>query len=150
MLHLLVYYGLFTASSLYALARGGAPERLVVLVMTIGIAITPVLLNPVSTRFYGVETRVFILDVLILLAFTAIALKANRFWPMGIVVFHGMSVLGHLLKLADPRLIRTAYLVMLAFWIYPQLLFLVLGTWRHHVRLKATGADPSWRTSSHR
>ncbi|MEO9129978.1 MAG: hypothetical protein ABI240_02090, partial [Sphingomonas sp.] len=113
-------------------------------------AITPVLLNPVSSRFYGLETRVFILDGVILLAFTAIALRANRFWPMGIVVFHGMSVLGHLLKLADPRLIRTAYLVMLAFWIYPQLLLLVLGTWRHRVRLKRTGVDPSWRTSSHR
>ena len=120
------------------------------LVMIAGIAITPMLLNPVSTRFYGVETRVFILDVLILLAFTAIALRANRFWPMGIVVFHGMSVLGHLLKLADPRLIRTAYLVMLALWVYPQLLLLVLGTWRHAARLKKTGADPSWRTSSHR
>jgi hypothetical protein len=150
MLHLLIYYGLFAASSLYALVRGGAPERLVALVMIAGITITPMLLNPVSTRFYGVETRVFILDVLILLAFTAIALRANRFWPMGIVVFHGMSVLGHLLKLADPRLIRTAYLVMLALWIYPQLLLLVLGTWRHAVRLKRTGADPSWRTSSHR
>ncbi|GAA0328902.1 hypothetical protein GCM10009087_43900 [Sphingomonas oligophenolica] len=150
MLHLFIYYGLFTASSFYALAHGGAPERLVAIVMIVGIAITPVLLNPVATRFYGVETRVFVLDVAILIAFTGIALSANRFWPMGIVVFHGMSVLGHLLKLADPRLIRTAYLVMLAFWLYPQLLLLVLGTWRHRVRLKATGVDPSWRTSSHR
>jgi len=61
-----------------------------------------------------------------------------------------MSVLGHLLKLGDPHLIRSVYLVMLALWIYPQLLLLVLGTWRHRVRLEATGVDPSWRTSSHR
>ncbi|MEO9131102.1 MAG: hypothetical protein ABI240_07840, partial [Sphingomonas sp.] len=79
MLHLIVYYGLFAGSSLYALIRGGAPERLVVAVMILGIAITPVLLNPVSSRFYGLETRVFILDGVILLAFTAIALRANRF-----------------------------------------------------------------------
>jgi hypothetical protein len=150
MLHHLIFYGLFAASSLYALIRGGAPERLVVAVMIVGVALTPIVLNPASSRFYGVETGVFALDLLILLAFTAIALKANRFWPMGMVVFHGMSVLGHFLKLADPRLIRTAYLVMLASWIYPQLLLLVLGTWRHRVRLKATGADPSWRTSSRR
>ena len=147
MLHLLLFYGLFAASSLYALARGGAPERLVALVMIVGVAITPVLLNPVSSRFYGIETRVFILDIVILVGFTAIALRANRFWPMGIVVFHGMSVLGHFLKLGDPRLIRTAYLVMLAFWIYPQLLLLVLGTLRHQRRLQRTGADPSWSTS---
>ena len=150
MLHLLIYYGLFAASSLYALARGGAPERLVAITMIVGVTITPILLNPVSRRFYGVEMRVFVLDVMILLAFTVIALRANRFWPMGIVVFHGMSVLGHLLKLADPHLIRTAYFVMLAFWLYPQLLFLVLGTWRHQARLRRTGADPSWRTSSPR
>ena len=150
MLHHLLFYGLFSASSLYALIRGGAPERLVAAVMIVGVALTPIVLNPASTRFYGVEAGLFTLDLLILLAFTAIALKANRFWPMGMVVFHGMSVLGHFLKLGDPRLIRTAYLVMLALWIYPQLLLLVLGTWRHRVRLKATGVDPSWRTSSRR
>jgi len=119
-------------------------------VMIFGVALTPIVLSPASTRFYGVETGLFTLDLLILLAFTAIALKANRFWPMGMVVFHGMSVLGHFLKLGDPRLIRTAYLVMLALWIYPQLLLLVLGTWRHRLRLRATGVDPSWRTSSRR
>lgn len=150
MLHLLIFYGLFVASSLYALARGGAPERLVALVMIIGIALTPVLLNPISRRYYGVETRVLILDLAILIAFAAIALRANRFWPMGIVILHSMSVLGHFLKMGDPRLIRSAYLVMLAFWIYPQLLFLVLGTWRHQRRLQRTGADPSWSISSHR
>ena len=150
MLHHLLFYGLFAASSLYALIRGGAPERLIAAVMILGVALTPAVLNPVSIRFYGIEAGLFALDLLILLAFMAIALRANRFWPMGMVVFHGMSVLGHLLKLADPRLIRTAYLVMLALWVYPQLLLLVLGTWRHRVRLKRTGADPSWRTSSHR
>ena len=150
MLHLLTFYGLFVASSLYALMRGGVPERLVATVMIVGVMLTPVVLSPVSRRFHAVEPGLFTLDLLILIAFMAIALKANRFWPMGIVVFHGMSVLGHLLKLGDPHLIRSVYLVMLAMWIYPQLLFLVLGTWRHRVRLKATGADPSWRTSSHR
>jgi hypothetical protein len=150
MLHLLTFYGLFVATSLYALIRGGVPERLVATVMIIGVALTPLVVSPVSRRFHAVEPGLFSLDLLIMVAFLAIALKANRFWPMGIVVFHGMSVLGHLLKFGDPHLIRSVYLVMLAFWIYPQLLLLVLGTWRHRVRLKATGVDPSWRTSSHR
>ena len=150
MLNHFVFFGLFAASSLYALARGGAPERLVALVMIIGVTLTPIVANPVSRRFYGVETGVFTLDLLILVAFTVIALRANRFWPMGLVVLHGMSVLGHFLKMGDPRLIRTAYMVMLAFWIYPQMLLLVLGTSRHQRRLQRTGADPSWSTSSHR
>jgi hypothetical protein len=37
-------------------------------------------------------------------------------------------------------------MVMLAFWIYPQLLVLVLGTWRHQRRAKTIGADRSWST----
>lgn len=150
MLNHLVFYGLFAASSLYALARGGAPERLVALVMIIGVTLTPIVANPASRRFYGVETGLLTLDLLILLAFVAIALRANRFWPMGIVALHSMSVLGHFMKFGDPRLIRSAYMVMLAFWIYPQLLLLVLGTLRHLQRVQRTGADPSWSTFSPR
>jgi len=117
------------------------------MVMIIGVALTPIVANPVSRRFYGVETGVFTLDALILIAFSVIALRANRFWPMGVVMFHGMSVLGHILKMVDPHLIRIAYMMMLTFWIYPQLLLLVLGTWRHQRRRKLTGADPSWSIS---
>jgi len=142
----LIFYGLFAASSLYALVRGGTPERLVALVMIIGVALTPIVANPASRRFYGIETGLLTLDLLILLAFVVIALRANRFWPMGIVALHSMSVLGHFLKFGDPHLIRSAYMVMLAFWIYPQLLVLVLGTWRHQHRKKTIGADRSWST----
>ncbi len=150
MLNQFVFFGLFAASSLYALARGGAPERLMATVMIIGVALTPLVATPMSRRFYGLETGVFTLDCLILIIFSVIALRANRFWPMGIVVLHGMSVLGHILRIADPHLIRIAYMLMLTFWIYPQLLLLVLGTLRHQRRLRATGADPSWSTFSHR
>lgn len=148
MLHLAIFYTLFSLTCCYALVRGGDPERLIAGIMILGVALTPIVVNPASRRFYGMEAGLLTLDILILLAFVAIALRANRFWPMGIAVFHSMSVVGHLLKLGDPRLIRTAYLVMLALWIYPQMLLLVLGTWRHRARWIATGADRSWSTSS--
>lgn len=146
-MHMAIYTGLFSASCLYALLRGGAPERAVATVMIFGVVATRFVLNPVPRRYYGVETGVFIVDALVLIAFLAIALRANRFWPMGVVMLHGMSVLAHLLKLWDVKLIRAAYLVMLAIWIYPQLLLLVLGTFRHRQRLKTNGSDPSWSAS---
>lgn len=146
-MHMAIYIGIFSASCLYALLRGGAPERAVALVMILGVVASRFVLSPVPHRYQGVEIGDLIVDGLVLAAFLVIALRANRFWPMGMVMLHGMSVLAHLLKFWDVKLIRAAYLVMLAIWIYPQLLLLVLGTYRHRKRIKDNGSDPSWSGS---
>ncbi|MFL6845355.1 MAG: hypothetical protein ACJ8ER_10800 [Allosphingosinicella sp.] len=45
-------------------------------------------------------------------------------------------------------MIRMAYAFVLAFWTYPMLLMIVLGTWNHQRRLAKFGVDKSWSSSS--
>jgi hypothetical protein len=94
-----------------------------------------------------VEFGVFLVDVAALAAFVILALRADRYWPLWIAGLQIIGTAGHAVKLMDPGVIRTAYAFILAFWSYPMLLLIVLGTWRHQQRLAKFGADRSWSSS---
>jgi len=131
----------------YALWRGGTPERLV--------ALTFLVLGPLSgvvhsrgRPWHDVDVGVFLLDFVMLLLLVALALKANRYWPIGMAAMQVFQVLGHLIKLADPRMLPLLYWISAAVWAYPMLILLLLGTVRHRNRVKRLGPEPSWSNSS--
>ncbi|MDB5680426.1 MAG: hypothetical protein JWO16_231, partial [Sphingomonas bacterium] len=78
----------------------------------------------------------------------AIALRANRYWPIGIAAMQVLQVVGHLLKLADPHMLPLLYWLSSVVWAYPMLILLALGTVRHRNREKRLGPEPSWSSSS--
>jgi len=140
-----IFYWIFLAlCSAYTLVKGGSPERI-----AIGIAIAASILSvrslfgaPVS--FDHMEITIFIVDVVTFLAFLALALCADRFWPLWIAGIHLIGVVTHTAKLLDPVVIPWAYAVTQAFWSYPILLLIVIGAVRHQKRLKRYGVDNSW------
>ena len=148
MLPPLVFYAFFAICCIYALWRGGGPERFVTLAFMLAALGTALFNLPASQRFYSVAIGVFAVDVVLFLALLVIALKADRFWPLLVVSLQAVTILAHLIKFADPDLIRRAYSIMAAVWSYPQLILLVVGTARHQARLRRDGSDPSWRGSS--
>jgi hypothetical protein len=143
----LVFYIFFLACSAYALWHGGGPERAVAIAFLIAFAATTAVNLPMARRFYTVSTGVFLVDLILFAALVAIALKADRYWPLLVASLQAVTVAAHLAKLADPDLIRRAYSMMIAMWSYPQLLLLVLGAARHRERSKRNGIDPSWNGS---
>ena len=145
-----LYYVLLDLCWIYALLRGGVPERLGAAIVAIGSAITVAAMSSRAGRFGSVEVGAFIVDVLCLIAFLALALRANRYWPLWIVALQIIGTAAHAVKLADPALIGRAYAFALAFWSYPMLLLIALGTWRHQRRLAEFGVDRSWSSSSGR
>ena len=42
------------------------------------------------------------------------------------------------------KLLPRVHLVIISLWVYPMLIILVIGTWRHVHRTKVHGTDKSW------
>ena len=69
-------------------------------------------------------------DIMVLLAFTAVALKSDRFWPLWIAGLQLTTTLGHALKGLDHQMVPIAYAVSLQFWSYPIQIILIIAVWR--------------------
>ena len=119
---------------LFALWRGGRDERIIAAVCLIGAITSQLVFAPISERFESVELGVFIVDLMVLAAFLAVALRSCRFWPLWVTALQLTTTLGHILKGLDADLIPKAYGAALTFWSYPILIILLIGTWRTYRR----------------
>jgi|GEM_PF-164535 len=134
----------------YALWLGGAPERVGAAIYVIAVLLTHVAASAVARPFSSMEVGILIVDATMLIALLALALTAARLWPIWATALHVIATGGHAVKLVDSTVIPWAYAFVLAFWSYPMLLLLVLGTWNHQRRVARFGADRSWSSSSDR
>jgi hypothetical protein len=146
----LIYDILLVACWAYAMLKGGAPERIGASILLAGSALTFVMVTGPARRFASMEIGILLVDVAALLAFLVLALRAERYWPLWITGLQLIGTAGHVVKLVEPDVIRWAYAFVLAFWAYPMMLLLAVGTWLHQRRLALHGADRSWSTSSAR
>lgn len=150
MVQSIAYFTLVGICWLYAMFRGGAPERSGATVLAVGSILTVLAVSGPTQRFGSVELGIFLVDVAALVAFLLIALRAERLWPLWVTALQAIGTAGHAVKLADPDVIPRAYAFVLAFWSYPMLLLLVVGTYRHQRRMARFGADKSWSSFSDR
>lgn len=146
----LVFLLLLIATTAYALTFGGTPERIGAALYAAACLFSLAVVSAVPYRFRSVELGIFIVDVLLFIAFVLLALRANRYWPIWVSGLLGLGVLGHLAMMLRPQVIAWAYAAILSIWSYPILLLVCVGTAAHRVRLKRNGADHSWTPSSGR
>lgn len=128
----------------YALAVGGAPERIGAALYALACLASFLLVSAPQLRFRSLESGIFVIDLLLFACFAALALCARRFWPIWVTALAGLGVMGHLATWAGPEQIPWAYAVILSIWSYPILMILVVGTLAHRRRLETNGSDPSW------
>lgn len=131
----------------YALWRGGRPEQFVSLSFVVAFVLT-VASDQLGYQWHGIQMGTFFVDVMLLIVLVAIALRANRYWPIGIAAMQALAVIGTLLMLADPHMVPLLYWLSSVVWAYPMLILLALGTVRHRNREKRLGPEPSWSSSS--
>lgn len=139
-----LYSLLLVATVLYALWRGGAPERAVALLILIAVIASALSLNTTAKVFGSREVGVFAIDIALGAAVIVVALKAERFWPLWLSALLILSVLLELAIWYAPYYYRAIYLILHASSAYPTLMLLALGTMRHRHRLKRFGRDPAW------
>jgi hypothetical protein len=135
MLRLIVFNLLLVGACGYALWRGRSDERLTAIVCIAATLASFALIAPAHQRYASVEAGVLIVDVLTLGAFTYVALRSDRFWPLWISGLQLTTSIAHFLKAADPDLVPIAYAAAGRLWSYPILVILAVGTWRSSRRM---------------
>jgi hypothetical protein len=143
MQHLNYYFiALLVATTIYAFARGGTPERIGAAAYCVSDAATHFVLNShVGHKWIRFEDGVFLIDLLIFITFCLLALRADRFWPIWVSALLGLGVLGHFARWYAPEIHWYAYAVVLTIWSYPILLLIALGTWNYR-RSRARAPSP--------
>jgi hypothetical protein len=70
----------------------------------------------------------------VLVAFVAIALRSDRFWPLWVAGLQLTISMSHFLKAVEPHLMPLAYAAAERFWSYPTLIIIAVAAWRQHRR----------------
>jgi hypothetical protein len=129
-----IYTILLFAVCIYAFWRGRSDERFTAAICVAASLASLAMLGPVRLRYADIEIGVLLIDLATLAAFTYVALKSDRYWPLWISGLQLTTSVGHLLKAIDPSLLPVAYAAALRMWSYPILIILAVGTWRSHRR----------------
>jgi hypothetical protein len=146
MWHVLLFYALLLGGSGYALAWGGAPERLFVFICLTGFAASLWVETPFSHRFRHVELGLLFVDFAMFCALYLLSIFSTRFWPIWMTAMQGLVVLAHVVALT-PQPSPFGYQALEEFWSFPQLMLLIVAVRRHRQRLARIGTDPPWTTS---
>lgn len=133
MVRLIAFNALLIGACGYALLRGKTDARIIGAVCIVANFAT----FAVVSSYASVETDVLIIDLLTLVAFTLVALRSDRFWPLWVSGFQLTTSLGHLMKAVQSDLLPIAYAAALRFWSYPILIVLAVGVWRSERRARA-------------
>ena len=148
MLRLVFFTALLFGTCGYAFWRGRADERLAAAVCILASVASIALAGPASLRYSEIELGVLAVDLLTLGAFTFIALRSDRFWPLWISGLQLTTTIAHLLKAVDPQLVPIAYAAAGRFWVYPILIILIVATWRGSRRRGTHAAEPEFHGAS--
>jgi hypothetical protein len=102
---------LLVALAAYAWARGGTSERIGAAIIIVAWVASWVMgdANP-ATAWIRPQYGVFMVDVLALGAFIALALRSDRFWPLTAAGAQLLAVTVHIGYIIDPRKIMPAYI----------------------------------------
>ncbi|WP_448662509.1 hypothetical protein ACG3SL_17860 [Sphingomonas sp. CJ20] len=134
-----LYIGLALGGGTYAIRCGGHPERIVGILVLSTMAADPILHLSFALRFWAVDPTHVLIDITRFIALFAIALRANRFWPIWLSAFQLLALAAHLAKAMDLTIHPVVYGLMQAMWSYGIVIGLILAT-RVHQRLTAGGA----------
>jgi len=128
----------------YALWRGGKPERLVGSVLLIAMIATALMPVAPGRSYYMLHLPLLAIDLLLLSALTAVALRANRFWPLWLAALQLLAIGVHGVRAYDPHILPIVYARIVGEIAYPMLALLVIGTVRHHSRALRLGGERDW------
>ncbi len=123
---------------------GGGPERKGAYTIAAMLVVQALLYSTVSEpRFDRIDAVALTADGVGLLGFTAIALNANRVWPLFAAAMELISVLAHLTQ-GFEVMVDQSYADFKAMPSIAALLSLLLGLIFHRIRIVRYGFDRDW------
>ena len=146
-MRLILFLMLLSLSIVYAIRRGGEPERAVAIILIFMTISDPFVHAITPLTYIELDPGHFIIDLGGWSACLVVALRAQRVWPLWITSLQTISLIAHVTRLVDYSVHPTAYAIMQVASSYPLLMILIIGTRNHQQRLLQNGSDPSWRSS---
>jgi len=111
---------------LFALVRGGQPERITVCVLIGADLISSLVLR--AHHWKAVEPSLVVIDFCVAIFFVGLALKSSRWWPLWAAAFHLLAVIMIVASTVGAPVRPYAYFVGELIWDYLGLAALLLGT----------------------
>lgn len=146
----LIQYGVIALLALACWLWGGGPERVcatVLLAMPFAEVIYHLILGP-ETSLTHTDLGHTVMELVVTAPFLAVALTANRRYPLWLVSFQLVAVLSHLVRDLAPGAGGAAYLIMTIAPSYAMIVTLAAGLAAHRLRIRRHGSYRSWRASS--
>ena len=128
---------------------GAAPERwsIAVFIATMVVPVRLMEMFDANHPAFGAYSSLYIgLDFVAGAAFVAVALQANRNYPLWIAGFQLVAIAAHVSRGMVDTVSPLAYLIMAVGPSYCQLLLIFAGFVRHLLRQRRFGPYRAWRT----
>ncbi len=132
------------AVTVYAIVRGGTPERLAGVTLLAAAGMTLIAPLIIGVDFGHVAWALFMVDGPLLIMLLVLAAFADRFWPMWLAALQVVAIGNHGVRAYDPAILNYAYWFMAGKISYPMLFVVAIGTLRHHRRLSAGAPEHAW------
>lgn len=139
MTSILVFIGLQILASGYAQLRGGAPEKAAGILLFGAMTIT-LWADAGGPTYRGIQWGLLSIDAGLFMALSALAVCADRFWPIYLASCQLVAVGAHGASAYNPDVMPLAYWWLVGKMSYPMVIILILGTLRHE-RRKRHGSD---------
>lgn len=107
------------------LLRGGWPERVAAVVMTVAWFSSGVVQD--RAQVWGPQVAIMAIDLALLAFLLALALRTDRWWPMWATGFHGLGVLVHIALAVDPKIWSRPYFIAQTVFSFLTVLALFVG-----------------------
>lgn len=121
----MIAFSFTTGVVLFALWKGGPPERAVAVLLFIGTRITPLIPD---RRWIDVQTAMLLVDIAAFVLLTGLALWVDRWWLMWTAGLQGLAVVVHLAFWAQQKVISLVYITALNMLGYAVFVTLLIGT----------------------
>ncbi|UUL82570.1 hypothetical protein [Sphingomonas qomolangmaensis] len=133
----------------YACLRGGAPERLIAVLLLLAMSWAAALPHDASTSYHGVYWALVRVDLVLFVCLTGVALLADRYWPMGIAALQLLALMAHGVKGYDHGVLAIAYWLVVGKTAYFMLAVMIIGTVRHRDRQRLGLPEYAWSFRRH-
>lgn len=141
MLRQVLFEILQLAVSIFAIRRGGSPERIVGWLL-LAAAIGGLIAGLPTNKYQGIDAPLLALDIVLFASLLLVALRANRFWPYWITALQLIAIGAHGARAIDPTMVPIVYARITGQIAYPMCLVLVIGTYHYLRRSRIEGIPP--------
>lgn len=145
MTHQLAFAAAFLVCLGYTCWAGGRPERAAISAQLVALLLSLIAISFRSIPAVKLSAGLALVDALLAVALTMLALRSNRLWPIVLAGMQVATIFAHLAKILSFPLPPAGYVIFVQFWSWPMLLVTALGTYRHRTRVRRFGDEPDWK-----